>query len=113
KEEVIAQEQRAEEKRAEVKRLEEVAQQARLRAMAAQEQARRTLYAADMQLAHAAWQTDNVQRLAGLLERHRPETGAPDLRGFEWNYLWRLSHRERFTLHAHPPHPRPAAAKPT
>jgi WD40 repeat protein/predicted Ser/Thr protein kinase len=62
---------------------------------AARDQARRVAYAADMQLAHAAWKTEKVQGLLALLERHRPQPGREDLRGFEWRYLWRLCHAER------------------
>ena len=119
--EADVQKQRAQAQRDEVQRLKAIAEQARAQAeveramaqrerdlaMAAQETARRTLYAADMQFAHAAWQTDNVPRMIGLLERHRPGAGHADLRGFEWNYLWRLAHRDRYTLQAHAPPPRP------
>ncbi len=52
--------------------------------------ARRHLYAADMNLAHQAWDLGNVAYALELLERHRPAPGEVDLRGFEWNYLWRL-----------------------
>jgi WD40 repeat protein/serine/threonine protein kinase len=100
----------AADKRAEVKELEVIANQERQRAREAQQQARavqeaarHTLYAADMHLASAAWETDSMPGLLGLLERHRPQAGQPDLRGFEWNYLWRLGHKERLTLRAHVP----------
>jgi hypothetical protein len=67
-------------------------------AKAAEEASRRTMYAADMQLAHAAWQTESPSITKELLERQRPKAGQPDLRGFEWRYLWRLGHGERLTL---------------
>jgi WD40 repeat protein len=111
KDEAAVQEKRAADKRAEVDRLEEIAQRERLLAREAQESARHTLYAADMQLAHAAWQTHSVPGLLGLLERHRPAPGLSDLRGFEWHYLWRLGHGERFTLRAHMPPHKPGAAQ--
>jgi WD40 repeat protein len=114
--EAAAQEKLAADKRVEVRQLEAIANQERQRARDAQEKARQvqetarhTLYAADMQLAHAAWQTDSVPGLVGLLERHQAEA---DLRGFEWNYLWRLGHQERFTLRAHVPPSRPGAVDP-
>jgi hypothetical protein len=101
KEEAVAQEKRAADKRAEVDRLEEIAQREREGAREARETGRRILYAADMQLARAAWETDSVPGLVGLLERHVPgQGGLSDLRGFEWNYLWRLGNQERFTLRA-------------
>jgi WD40 repeat protein/serine/threonine protein kinase len=99
--EAAVQEKRAAEKRAEVERLEHIAQAAHARAAAAQEEGRHTRFASDMLMAHAAWQTDSVAGLIGLLEGHRPQAGCPDLRGFEWNYLWRLAHRELFTVAAH------------
>src|SRR5262249_13795906 len=36
-----------------------------------------------------------------LLEKHRPPAGEPDVRGFEWHYLWRLCHGERLALRGH------------
>jgi WD40 repeat protein len=109
KDEAAVQEKRAADKRAEVDRLEAIAQRERELARKAREAARHTLYAADMLLAHAAWQTDSVPGLLGLLERHGPEAGLPDLRGFEWHYLWRLGHQERYTLRAYQPPSKPAA----
>jgi eukaryotic-like serine/threonine-protein kinase len=52
-------------------------------------QARRA-YAADMQLAQKAVEDGNFGRATDLLDQHRPEPGRPDLRGWEWRYLWRL-----------------------
>jgi eukaryotic-like serine/threonine-protein kinase len=88
----------AREKLKEVKRLEETAREAKAKAIAIDAHAQRTVYAADMQLAHAAWQTGNVPRLVGLLKRHRPLPGQSDPRGFEWHYLHRLAHGDRLTL---------------
>jgi WD40 repeat protein/tRNA A-37 threonylcarbamoyl transferase component Bud32 len=103
KQEAAVQEKRAADKRAEVDRLGAIAQQERTRAQQAQDTARHTLYDADMLMAHAAWQNDSVPGLFGLLERHRPGPGKEsDLRGFEWNYLWRLGHQEKYTLQPYP-----------
>jgi WD40 repeat protein/serine/threonine protein kinase len=62
---------------------------------------RRTLYAAQMNLAGQAWDSTNLERLEELLEANRPRPGEEDLRGFEWYYLWRLYHsgNDRMTLH--------------
>jgi WD40 repeat protein len=98
KDQAAAQQRLADAKREEVRRLEQIAREARDKAQAAQLQARHTVYAADMQFAHAAWQTDNLQRMIALLDRHRPQA---EVRGFEWNYLWRLLHRDRFTACAY------------
>ena len=70
-------------------------------ACAVEDRARRRHYAADMQFAHAAWKSDNIQALLALLQAHRPREAQKDIRGFEWYYLWRLGHTERFTLHGH------------
>ncbi len=77
--------------RREVERLRQEAVRERAAAREARATARRTLYAADLHLAHSAWATDDVARLLALLDRHRPKPGEEDLRGFEWRYLWRLS----------------------
>ena len=89
---------RVKEKRQEVEHLKKLAADERLQALAARETARHIRYDADMQLAHAALETDNVPRLTGLLERHHAGPGQIDLRGFEWNYLWRLCHGQRLSL---------------
>jgi hypothetical protein len=57
-----------------------------------------TLYVADMNLAQHAWEAGGPERVRRLLERHRPKPGETDLRGFEWRYLYRLSHAELLTL---------------
>jgi WD40 repeat protein/serine/threonine protein kinase len=58
----------------------------------------RLLYAAQMSLAYQAWDASNIERVLALLEAQRPKPGQEDLRGFDWRYLWRISHGERFTL---------------
>jgi WD40 repeat protein len=84
----------ADDKRAEAARQER-------RAGDAQETARRAVYAADVQFAHAAWSADNVPRQIALLERYLRHPGEEDLRDFEWHYLWRLCHGERLTWTAY------------
>ena len=51
---------------------------------------RRHLYAAEMNLAHQAWELGNVTYALDILGRQRPAAGAADLRGFEWGYLRQL-----------------------
>ena len=99
--EAARQQRLAQEKRTEVERLRQIAEQEKDAARAARETARRTLYAADMQFARAAWETDDVPRLLAMLERHRPGPGLPDLRGFEWHYLRRLAHEAKASFLAH------------
>ncbi|MBL9172678.1 MAG: serine/threonine protein kinase [Verrucomicrobiales bacterium] len=44
-------------------------------------------YAADLGAASSALESGDRARALDLLERHRPRTGEPDLRGFEWRLL--------------------------
>jgi eukaryotic-like serine/threonine-protein kinase len=53
-----------------------------------QQNSRRLLYAADMNLAQQALSLNNLGRTRRLLDRHRPAPGDEDLRGWEWRYLW-------------------------
>jgi WD40 repeat protein len=63
---------------------------------------RRLLYASDMNLAQQAWETGTFGRARAVLERHVPQAGQPDLRGFEWRYLCGLCRDgSRRTLPAH------------
>jgi WD40 repeat protein/serine/threonine protein kinase len=65
---------------------------------AAREAQRRTLYAARMHLARAAWDADNVGRMVRLLDLQRPEQGQADLRGWEWQYMARQAHSALRTI---------------
>ncbi|HAV61357.1 MAG TPA: hypothetical protein DCY13_03225 [Verrucomicrobiales bacterium] len=56
-----------------------------------EDQVRRLLYVSDMNLAQTALRMNNVGKARRLLERHRPAVGEPDLRGWEWRYLWQLT----------------------
>jgi WD40 repeat protein/serine/threonine protein kinase/tetratricopeptide (TPR) repeat protein len=57
--------------------------------------ARRRFYASQISLAHQAWEAGNPARALELLEGLRPKFDEPDLRTFEWFYLWRLCHPGR------------------
>jgi serine/threonine protein kinase/WD40 repeat protein len=61
----------------------------------AQDSLRRTLYAAQINLAQAAWDSGSAGRTLELLEATRPKPGEPDFRGFEWSYFRRQAHGER------------------
>jgi WD40 repeat protein/serine/threonine protein kinase/tetratricopeptide (TPR) repeat protein len=89
-------------KRAEVERLQEVLPEEQAKVRAAQVDVRRALYIRDMHLAQAALEKGQTVRLQEFLEKHRPAPGAEDVRGFEWHYLWRLSHGERALMRGHP-----------
>src|SRR5215510_7712836 len=69
------------------------AQTQRDRAVWQERSNRRLLFAAHMNLAQQAGEEADVGRVDELLESYRPQSGGEDLRGFEWYYLWRLSHR--------------------
>jgi len=62
---------------------------------------RRALYIRDMQLAQTAEEQEQSQRVLTLLGRFLPRDGQPDVRDFEWRYLWGLYHRERARLRGH------------
>src|SRR5207237_6743526 len=66
---------------------------------------RRLLYAVHMSQAQQAWDEANFARTDKLLGNYLPDsrarqpTGTPtDVRGFEWFYLWRLTHNARATV---------------
>jgi WD40 repeat protein len=55
------------------------------------ERSRQFLYAADMSLAQQSLKQNNLGKTRRLLERHVPQSGEEDLRGWEWRYLWQLT----------------------
>jgi len=61
------------------------------RADAQAQHSRRLLYAAEMNLAQQALKLNNLGKARRLLDRHRPQPGEEDLRGWEWRYLWQLT----------------------
>ena len=57
------------------------------------------LYAANMKLAFNALELNNRGSVVRLLQQHVPKTGEPDLRGWEWRYLWKQTRSdELFSL---------------
>src|SRR5262249_51080049 len=76
------------------------ADQANVGLRAAREELRQTVYATRANLALAAWDNNDVSQLHSLLELQRPGPGDPDLRGWDWRYLWQLAHEDRLTLRA-------------
>ncbi len=68
-------------------------QEASLRHQAEQDKAlaRQSEYVADINLAQQSLSAGNYGRAVQLLDKHLPQPGEPDLRGFEWRYLWTLS----------------------
>ena len=70
-------------------------------AKAAEFRARHYWYDADMNLAQQAMETSKGTRLLGYLQRQLPKPGQEDLRGFDWYYLWWLSHPDRVAFQGH------------
>ncbi|HVR36994.1 MAG TPA: protein kinase, partial [Methylomirabilota bacterium] len=74
----------------------------RARAVFAEREERRRLYAANMNLAFEALKANRLGRTSDLLNSSRPSNGGPDYRGWEWRYLWSASRSDEIlTL---PPH---------
>jgi WD40 repeat protein len=55
-------------------------------------------YKNQIKQAQEAWEESNVSRVEELLNLCKPKVGEPDLRGFEWYYLWQMSHQESQSL---------------
>jgi WD40 repeat protein len=89
-------------RRGEVAKLEEEGRREQARTREAQQMLRRANYVADMRLAQFAAAGEDFTNCLLLLKRHLPpdpepaNPEAPDVRGFEWHYLWRLCHQERW-----------------
>ena len=60
--------------------------------------AKRIAYASDMNSVQAALAIDNLRRARELLNRHRPQPGEADLRGWEWRYLWQFCRSDASTV---------------
>jgi WD40 repeat protein len=58
--------------------------------------ARRSAYAAEINVALQALAESNLGRVRELLDRQQPKAGEEDLRGFEWRYLWQLCRGDEF-----------------
>jgi len=86
-------------------RLRATEQELRQRAERQERVARLRAYAADMNLAQQAIANDNLGLAKRLLDRHRPAAGAPDLRGWDWRYLWQLARSEATSVLTVKPHP--------
>jgi eukaryotic-like serine/threonine-protein kinase len=99
REEAVAARRAAEEARQTEAAQRQVAESQRLEATRQRDRATKQLYVSQLNLAQRAWDENNPGRVAEILETSLPEqTGGIDLRGWEWNYLWRLSHSERRKL---------------
>lgn len=59
------------------------------------------LYADDIQLAAQSYRRGEIRQARQRLEMHVPSAGRPDLRGFEWHYLWDLVQDDLHERRAH------------
>jgi len=59
--------------------------------------ARLNEYVADINLVQQSLAAENYGRAVQLLNKHRPRRGEPDVRGFEWRYLWQLTRGDEHT----------------
>jgi WD40 repeat protein len=74
--------------------LRRVAEIHRAAAVQERELARYKAYAADVAMAQKLLNEGYINRASELLEAHVPPNGQPDLRGFDWRYLWDLIYVE-------------------
>jgi WD40 repeat protein/serine/threonine protein kinase len=91
-------EQDANKQREEAERQRDAVKELNAKLQKTQDQLRRTLYGAHINLAQHAWDVAGIMRLRELLDCQRPRPGESDLRGFEWHYLSRLCHSDLLTL---------------
>jgi WD40 repeat protein len=54
------------------------------------------MYEAQFEQSLREWENSNISRAVQLLDEARPSTGMKDYRGFEWYWLWRLTHNDAF-----------------
>jgi YVTN family beta-propeller protein len=66
----------------------------RARAEAEKLTALRSAYDSDMNLVRQALTANNYGQVVNLLNRHRPGSGQPDFRDWEWRYFWNQSRSE-------------------
>lgn len=62
----------------------------REQAEAARRETKAQAYPAQTAVAQQAWEEGDLRRARELLASQIPDAGQPDLRGFEWRYLWSL-----------------------
>jgi eukaryotic-like serine/threonine-protein kinase len=79
----------------------QIAERARAKADADAKRVRRLLYVADLDRAQQSWKDADIGRVLELLTQHEPNAGKPDLRGWEWHYLWKLCHSDLRSLKGH------------
>jgi len=66
-----------------------------------EQQAQNLLYTSDIRLANQALKRGDLRQVSELLQRHRPLSGQPDHRGFEWHFLQSRSQAGHVSLPSH------------
>jgi WD40 repeat protein len=89
REEAQLNEQKARQAQANEKKDRQDAENARTEETAQRRKAEAQAYASDMNLVQQALAADNLGRAREALDRHRPQSGEKDLRGWEWRWLWK------------------------
>jgi eukaryotic-like serine/threonine-protein kinase len=83
-----ANEQKARQAQANEKKDRQNAEQAQAEEAAQRRKAEAQAYASDMNLVQHSLAANNLGRAREALNRHRPQPGQKDLRGWEWRWLW-------------------------
>ncbi len=75
----------------------------RLRGLAEEQKdaLRRSLYVADVRLAGLAWTREESARLQASLAKGIPKEAQPDLRGWEWYYVFAEGNQQALSLYGH------------
>ncbi len=68
------------------------------------------LYAADMAVAFDKLEEGRFEAVRALLQRHIPDSGGPDLRAWEWRWLWCQSQGRETILYQDPRNRKPIRA---
>ena len=79
----------------------QAAEQGKIEVERKKQELRRHLYAAEVPLAHKAYQRKNLAQARLLLARHIPGDGEPDLRSFDWYLLDNMCNSEQICLRGH------------
>ncbi|HLK55038.1 MAG TPA: AAA-like domain-containing protein [Chthonomonadaceae bacterium] len=83
---------------ARARKAEAKAQIAEAKAKSSEAYTRRLLYIARISIAQQKIETGDVGTALQILQSMRPASGQPDLRDFEWGYLWALCHQDLRTI---------------
>ncbi len=92
---------RAQQAQKNAERQRDLARAGRGGAREAENEARRNMYFAQINLAQQAWTSGDISQALEILGRLVPAAGEVDVRGFEYFRLWKLCHQSILTLAGH------------